>query len=351
MGWIIFTTIKNSILHGSEEEMFCETGGCMAKVSGLDLKSLISNAVQKAGIENDTLIKSIAKGDFKDCSILDIGNTGLLNSIDFGPLVGDDYYIAGRISALNALSDIYVMGGYPVSATIVFVIEKGLDKEYQTDILSGLFFECNKANVTISGGHTIYGEETIVGLDVIGRYDGDLRTNNRVTRDDVIMVSKPIGSAIALRGYFHNLIDSAGYSEVINSLLKSNDMSGVSMYHDAIHAATDVTGFGLIGHLTEILNGKGANLYFNKIPIYNSIKELPYHVFLDTKIKDNYRYASSILDLNLSIEDIKSLALFDPQTNGPVIVIVDKDYEEYFVNEGYIKIGSVIDKKEICIVE
>lgn len=322
----------------------------MAKVSGMDLKDLISDAVEKAKIEDDVQLISIANGQFNDCSVVETGTTVILNTVDYGPLVGDNYYNAGRIAALNALSDIYVMGGRPVNASIIFVIEKGLEKKHQSDILSGLFYECHNAGVVIGGGHTIYGEETLAGLSVIGVYDSP-RRDNVVKNTDIIMVSKEIGSGIALRGYYHNLVNRTDYCEVIKSMLEPNDLSNISNYRDAIHAATDVTGFGLIGHLVEMLKDKGASIYISNIPLYNAIKELPYHVFFDEKIKDNYRYSSNILELKFSIENMRTLALFDPQTNGPVMIIVDREYEKCFVDAGYITIGSIMDKQEICIVE
>ena len=243
--------------------VMCENGGCLAKVGGSELTRLINELF----------------GEFspEDSSVFTIDGVNMLFNLDFGPLIGDDAMNAGKISALHSISDIYVSAGTPKYASVMLQLDHNVTYGQTKAILAGIKEVCDAEGITILGGHTIRSESSVVGLSVIGEANKDYlnRSKQQCVIGDKILVSKKLGAGIATRAYFHKIIDKEAYSEAVDSMLTSN--SGVLKAFSSVpvHACTDVTGFGLLGHLSEMLSpGMGAKIYQDKIQVFDCIAQL-----------------------------------------------------------------------------
>lgn len=331
--------------------MICENGGCMAKVSGVYLEDLISESIEKTSLDGQNIIREIGKGEFNDCALI---KNRLLTTVDFGPLVGDDYKIAGKISALNALSDVYVNGGKPQYALVILTLASNLSMQNGSDLLSGVFEACNEEQVTIIGGHTIRGAETLVGLSVIGDVVPQCIIRKKGAQvNDLLWISKPIGTGLVLRGYYNHLLNKEHYMEAMNVMLESNGqlVKKITKQCKGIHSMTDATGFGIIGHLVEMLDEKqGAVLYAKELPLLSSLTKLNAFSMRSSYISNNYEYACSRKYIDIKLDGILSLALFDPQTNGPVLVITDGTTALSNIDSRFVCIGEITENNRITVI-
>lgn len=328
----------------------CENGGCMSKVEGEQLFNLIYMAKEIAA-KKESNRAAILKEQAEDCAVIPFGKQELLFSTDFAPPVGDDLFIAGKIAGLNAISDIYAMGGIPKYALALLMLDTNLLIQEKEQILAGLYRICDEENIEIVGGHTINGNETIIGLSVIGESRNDrilYKQNCHV--GDALMISKPLGTGIILRAYYLGLLDKKQYQYALDTMLQSNLVDNVILDSSLTHAMTDITGFGFVGHLSEMLGeNKGANIYLSAVPFIKGINGLQTDIMLNDYIKNNYDYVENTHKIKCAMDDMRKLALFDPQTNGPILISVDKEFVSNAKKMGFIYVGDVIDVAEIVI--
>lgn len=329
--------------------MMCENGGCMSKLSGNQLIDLIYNAKDMANIGTG----AFALQEIEDCAVVPVSKHDVLCTTDFGPLVGKDLFIAGKIAALNSISDIYAMGGIPKYALVLLTLDKLLDFEEKEEILAGIYSACHEEKVVVVGGHTIYGKENLAGLSVIGETrNGRYISKKTCQVGDAILVSKPLGTGLALRGYYHGFLSEEQYQEAIDVLLKSNIVDDCVLDSPYTHAMTDITGFGFLGHLAEMLGAsKGARIYLNRITYLKSLKSLFANVMINDYISNNYEYASESHRIKSKLDNIKKLVLFDPQTNGPMMICADKKLVSEVKDLGYSYVGEVTETNEIELIE
>lgn len=316
----------------------CENGGCLAKVGGSELARLIG-----------TLF-----GDYspEDSSLFEIDGAKMLFNMDFGPLIGDDPKIAGAIAAHHAISDIYVSAGMPKYASIMLQIAEDVTFDQTKAILAGIQEVCESESIIILGGHTIRSENSVVGLSVIGSAnEASLnRSKKQCVVGDKIMLSKKLGVGIATRAYFHKLISAEAYAEATDSMLTSNAVALKAFSSVPVHACTDVTGFGLLGHLSEMLStNMGAAVYEDSIRIFNCIGQQHSGAFFSRFIEDNINYVMRTKKCDIDFDSIETLALVDPQTNGPVLLTVDPTDVVTLEKMGFYVIGEITDKSEIAL--
>ncbi len=321
-----------------EPLIMCENGGCLAKVGGSELTRLIGGLF----------------GDFspEDSSLFTIDGANMLFNLDFGPLIGDDPRNAGIISAYHAISDIYVSAGTPKYASIMLQLAPNITFGQTKDILNGIKQVCEEENIKILGGHTIRSESSVVGLSVIGSANEAYlnRSKKQCTVGDKIMMSKKLGAGIATRAYFHKIITKDAYSEAVNSMLTSNSNVLKVFSSVPVHACTDVTGFGLLGHLSEILStGMGAKIYKDNIRIFDCIAGLDAGAMFTNFINDNINYVLRTKKCDIDFDSIENLALVDPQTNGPVLLTVESEYVEEAEKQGFYVIGEITDSNAITL--
>ena len=314
----------------------CENGGCLAKVGGSELTRLIGELF----------------GDFspEDSSLFTINGTKMLFNLDFGPLVGDDPMNAGKIAALHAISDIYVSAGTPKYASIMLQISEDVTFGQTKAILAGIKEVCDRETIGILGGHTIRSETSVVGLSVIGTANEAYlnRSKKQCVLGDKIMISKKLGTGIATRAYFHKLIGKEAYAEATDSMLTSNALALKAFSAVPVHACTDVTGFGLLGHLSEMLAAEyGAVIYEDSIRVFDCISHLQPEVLFTRFIEDNINYVLRTKPCEIEFDTLEKLALVDPQTNGPVMLTVDPADVKEVEKLGFYVIGEVTDRREI----
>ncbi len=321
-----------------EKIKMCENGGCMAKLSGGELARLLG--------------ASLGSFSPEDSSVFEIDGVKMLSSLDFGPLVGDDPYAAGQIAALHAISDLYVSGGTPQFALVILQIADGMSMSSAKLIVDGVKTACAREHVQILGGHTIRGESVLVGLSAVGKAGiVDLSgTKKRSVPGDTLMMSKALGTGIASRAYFHKFIDSERYQQAIESMLISNSNALQAFRATDIHACTDVTGFGLIGHLSEMLpKGCGASLELGKIRFFDCLQGLPLNALFSSYIYNNIEYVERAMGCDIEVDCIEKLALFDPQTNGPILLSVAPENAALLEDCGFYAIGTVDATGEITL--
>jgi len=324
------------------KKSICENGGCLSKLGGNELISMLRNA--KNIIGNTANNKNI-QDSFDDCAIVNCNSDKLLLTTDINHPVGHDPFTAGRIAAFHAISDVYAMGGTPKYAIAQVVLGENSPTVHGEQYMAGLYSVCNEEGVVIVGGHTIISDKPIIGLSIIG-YPAE---NNIVfgkkggVTGDTIWISKPIGTAMALRAYYNGLLPETAYNEAIEVMTRSNSVVQ-NLIGSEIHALTDVTGFGLLGHLAEMLvEGQSARISIESIPFISGICKLPYLQLKTKFIDDNFSYFKKMKQLTSKPNSAQKLALFDPQTNGALLAIAHKNSGNVLINSGFVCIGEIIE--------
>ncbi|MBS3915991.1 MAG: selenide, water dikinase SelD [Bacteroidetes bacterium] len=309
---------------------FSKGSGCGCKINPTELKSLIGDIVIPDHFPGLVVGNSLAD----DCSVFDLGNGKfLLQTVDFFTPIVNDAYIFGAAAAANSLSDIWAMGGKPIMANAVF--SWPLDKlplDLGKEVLQGASDVCNKAGVALAGGHSIDGQEPLFGLSVTGICNAEnLKRNNGAQNGDFIYLTKPLGigmlSAAHKRG-----VSTEGQDKALFNYLQELNQIGESLGEmEAVHAITDVTGFGLAGHLLEMCtaSGLGAEIEGDKIPKIAEAETLASQFILPDNAMRNWNaYEKEIVLQNQVIFPW----LVDPQTNGGLLLAVDplqKEIQEY----------------------
>ncbi len=321
-----------------------ELGGCLSKLPPLDLVELLAvldGATGKA--------PSLSTDERDDCAVLSVAGETLLATTDFGPLVGDDLHTAGRIAALNAISDIYACGGAPQAALAMMMLDRRSPLEYAEAILVGLAETCANESAQLIGGHTLRGHDTLVGLTVIGRPMAErLLRKQGAQPGDALLLSKPLGVGIAVRAYRLGLIEGEQYAEATRLMCTSNGPAARAAVEVAVHAATDVTGFGLLGHLCELLGDRlGARLELDSVPVLPFIAGLDCRSFCGEFTDGILDFARSRRRLRGFEDPRRAAALVDPQTNGGLLVAACKQDVPKLTAGGFQQIGEVTEGEMI----
>ena len=227
--------------------------------------------------DNAELLVGNDTGD--DAAVYRIDETrAIVATTDFFMPVVDDPFDFGRISATNALSDVYAVGGRPILALAIcgMPIDKVTSKVIR-DVLAGGAAVCKNAGVPVAGGHSIDTQEPIYGLAVIGMVDiANIKRNIGAQPDDVLILGKGLGTGFMSNAVKSGTISDSGYAELIASTTRLNDIGYDLGAREDVHAMTDITGFGLLGHLSEVCQGSGvgAKLELSAIPMLAAGREL-----------------------------------------------------------------------------
>jgi selenide,water dikinase len=311
-------------------------GGCAAKADASLLKLLRSAAYDQQGI--DTLVGLAAPDDAAVTAINE--TTSLITTVDFFPPVVSDPFEYGYVSALNSLSDIYAMGGLPKTALLVCGFPKEIDDSEIASCVSGAALACKEAGVEILGGHTVRIAEPIFGLAATGYVNpNEIWRKTGMLDGDLLMLSKPLGVGVLLSTRQSSDETIALEQMKISNLGARNSLFELS---PSVHAATDVTGFGLIGHLSEMLGSCALD----------ALVQLPSQAVLPaaqalfdsgvrTSADSRNRQALDREVLGLT-NGHPQAALFDPQTNGGLLVSIDPSVEIQLVEQGFITVGKVV---------
>jgi len=258
------------------------------------------------------------------------GQRALVQTLDFFPPMVDDPNLFGQIAAANAFSDIYSMGGEPLTAmNIVAFPIKTLDHAILRDILAGGIAKITEAGAVLAGGHSIDDPEVKYGLSVTGLVHPDHIWTNTGARDqDVLLLTKPLGSGVlatALKAGFCSAAEISAALELMSRLNKLPEESAASAWRGYVHACTDVTGFGLLGHLSEMVADEmvGAVIELSGIPFMPGAEKYCSMGLFPEGGARNRDFFSCRLSRQGNCSDIVYDLLFDPQTSGGLLLAVD----------------------------
>ncbi len=304
------------------------------------LKDLLSKLPPHAA--NPALLVGFETGD--DAAVYRINDEqGVVATTDFFMPIVDDPYDYGRIAATNALSDVYAIGGKPIMALAIagFPVDK-MSLEQIQQILAGGTKACADAGVPVGGGHTIDALEPIYGLAVIGLVHPDKIKRNSDAKDgDVLILGKGLGVGILGAAVNKNELDPEGYKEMVESTTKLNSIGADLAKMDEINAVTDVTGFGLVGHLFEMCEGTGlaATLDWDKLPILPSARDYAQSGYNTGAANRNWASYDDHVTVPDDMEQWRKNMLMDPQTSGGLLVSCPRDRAdsvvELFHGQGY----------------
>lgn len=296
--------------------------GCGCKINPEALKSLLSGFT--LGSEFPGLLVGNSLSD--DCSVMDLGDGKLLlQTVDFFTPIVNDPYVFGAAAAANALSDVWAMGGKPMMANAVFSwpLEK-LPLAMGREVLRGASEMCLKCNVPMAGGHSIDGQEAIFGLSVTGICSKAQLKMNSVAKDgDMLVLTKPLGTGMLAAAHKRGN-STAEQDKALYDILQTTNQAGEALGNvPGVHAMTDVTGFGLAGHLLEMC--KSANLQATvdgeKLPKIAEAKALAATFVLPDNAMRNWNAYQA--DIDLQNQDAFPW-LVDPQTNGGLLMAVEQ---------------------------
>lgn len=286
----------------------------------------------------------------------------LVLTVDLFPPIVDDPYVYGAISAANSMSDVWAMGGRPVTAlSIVGFPEKDLPRWVLGEILKGAAEKCAEAGIGIIGGHTIRDNEPKFGLSVIGVINPRrIIANKGAKPGDTLILTKPIGTGIITTGLKLGFIKEETMRRAEKIMMSLNKTASELMIKYDPHSCTDITGFGLLGHLKEMMDasGTGSRIFFHRTPLIEGIMDFVKEDCFPGGAYNNLRYVNESVIWAKGIDKDKKLILCDPQTSGGLLIIMEKDKGIDFLDElkengiqDAAIIGEVIDSAGKIIVE
>ena len=282
----------------------------------------------------------------------------IVQSVDFFTPIVDDPFDWGRIAAANALSDIYAMGGRPVIALNLVGWPRELDVELLGRVLEGAGEVCKKAGVTVVGGHSVDDPEPKYGLAVTGTLHPDrILHKTGVSVGDVLVLTKPLGTGIIATALKQDSARPEWVAAAVESMTTLNRDACEVMIEVGAAAATDVTGFGLMGQLLQMLDGvAGADIDFSSIPLLDGTLELAAKGVYPGGSVRNYESTKTKVDTGDLSED-KVKVLFDAQTSGGLLIAVDESKSDRLVNNLHergvrsaTRIGMIVDAPGLVTV-
>ena len=260
----------------------------------------------------------------------------LVQTVDYITPVVDDPYAFGAIAAANALSDLYAMGAQPITAlNLVGYPVKTLPMSVLGEILRGGAEKVMEANASVVGGHSIEDHEPKYGLSVTGLIHPDkiIRKDGAQARD-VLILTKPLGLGIITTGIDRGLVGEGTVARVTQVMTTLNQVASRAMQEVGVHAATDVTGFGLLGHLHEMAkaSGVGARVALERIPVLPEAWELARKDVIPEGSYNNYRYLADVVAWERSIPHDVQMVLCDAQTSGGLLMAVPPQHADNLLN-------------------
>jgi selenide,water dikinase len=277
--------------------------------------------------------------DFSDPNLL-VGNTtsddasvykisdhiSIVNTVDFFPPIVDDPFTFGEIAAANSLSDIYAMGAKPITALNIVGFPQDLNLDILIQILKGGASKAKEANIAIAGGHTVVDKEPKYGLSVTGIIStGSQITNSNSQIGDVLILTKPIGTGIITTAGKQGLVNDSIINPAIEVMKTLNRHAAESMVSIGVNSCTDITGFGLLGHLKEMMDSsnKTALVNFNKIPVLSGVFPLINDGIVPGGTFNNLNAISESVEYDTTINESKKILMADAQTSGGLLISVN----------------------------
>ncbi len=328
---------------------FSHGGGCGCKIAPAMLRDMLSG-MPLAQVFPDLLV-GIESGD--DAAVYKLNEQqAIVATIDFFMPIVDDAYDFGRIAATNALSDVYAMGGKPILA--LAVVGMPIDKmplDVIKQILAGGAAVCEQAGIPMAGGHSIDAPEPIYGLVALGLvHPQQVKRNDRACEGDALILAKGLGVGILSAALKKQELDAQAYAGMLFSTTQLNAPGKWLAQMDTVHAMTDVTGFGLLGHLLGICRGSQltAQLEFDQLPLLHGAMQLAQQGFVTGASRRNWQSYGDEVDLEPNLVEWQHNLLTDPQTSGGLLIACSRDAAQQIMQrlhgEGFsqaAKIGTL----------
>ena len=300
---------------------------------------------------------------FDDAGVVKISDDlALVTTVDFFPPVVDDPYDFGAIAAANSLSDIYSMGARPISAlNIVGFPEKSIDRMVLNEILKGGMDTARSAGMPIVGGHTLKSPEPFYGLSITGSIHPDrILTNAGARKGDILYLTKPLGTGLITTAAKNGKTDNVTIQNAIAAMKGLNKMASEAILGACSKesgyncAVTDITGYGLLGHLLEMLSASGVSAVLNyaKIPLLPGVIELAKLDLFPGGSRTNLLNAGADIVWDGHFENYEKLILSDAQTSGGLLISIKSDLSQYLEFElkkskvGFAKIGGITEREK-----
>ena len=299
----------------------CATGGCGAKIPAGKLADVVSKLPV---MKDENLIVGFDYAD--DAGVYRLSdNLAIIQTLDFFPPIVDDPYIYGQIAAANALSDIYAMGGIVKTAMNIVGFPEFLDEEILGRILEGGAKKVMEAGAVLCGGHSIKDNEPKYGLSVTGIVHPDqILANKGAKPGDMLIFTKKLGVGIVTAAHNVEMDRLNAFDEAVESMTLLNKYACEAMTGCQVHACTDVTGFGFLGHLHEMAEASGVStlIYKDKLPIIPAAYDYAREFIITCAAQRNRHYVGEnveFIEEDYAFEEL----LFDPQTSGGLLIACD----------------------------
>lgn len=315
----------------NNEDFLTVCGGCNAKIGAGNLASIL-NKIPRPKANERLLVGYDSKDDAAVYKIDD--KNAIIQTIDFFPSMVTDPYVFGQIAATNALSDVFAMGGDVLTCLNIVCFPEDSNMQILEKILAGGASKVAEAGGILAGGHSIHDHRAKYGLSVLGKVDPHkILRNDRVEDGDILILTKPLGVGIIIPAYNAGQASEDAYKKAISSMTTLNKYAADIMKKYPVDSCTDITGFGLLGHLTEMLHGEyQAILNAESIPIIPEAYEYAggflttaggqrNRDFLEKRIKFTFN--------DFALEEI----LFDPQTSGGLLIAIKPEYVSSMISE------------------
>ncbi|MCS5490480.1 selenide, water dikinase SelD [Algoriphagus limi] len=331
-----------------------EGSGCGCKIAPAVLDQILSSSESWTQTDPNLLVGNSAKDDAAVYQVSE--DLAIVNTVDFFTPIVDDPFDFGRISAANAISDVYAMGGKPLFANAIlsWPVEK-IAPELAAKVLEGAKSICKTAGIELAGGHSIAAKDPIFGLSVNGIvHPRKIKTNQGAKANDLIYLTKPLGIGVLATALKRQKIKDEDYLTLVDTACRLNRIGQVLGNHEEVHAMTDVTGFGLLGHLIELAEASGisAQVDFSKLPILEGVQDyIKQFIFPD----NTYRNWNAFQSKAKGVNGMDLVPLCDPQTSGGLLIAVGEENQKWFEdtmkseNQIVWEIGRFIEKQDFKV--
>jgi selenide,water dikinase len=331
---------------------YSKGAGCGCKIAPAVLEQILQGG---EALPDKNLL--VGYGSRDDAAVYDMGNgQAIISTTDFFTPIVDNPYDFGRVAAANAISDVYAMGGKPLLALAIlgWPVEK-LSPELAREVLNGARSVCKEAGIPLAGGHSIDTAEPVFGLAVTGSVAiTNIKRNDTVKAGDLLFLTKPVGVGLLSTALKRGQLKPGEYEKLIQTMSSLNSIGEHLGTLKGVHAMTDVTGFGLAGHLLEMLGKKecSAEINYKAIPKMEGVEDyMTRFIYPDNTTRNYAAYSNEIKGM----DGTEFLLLCDPQTSGGLLIALDPTDEKTF--RALIKqhgaeaslIGSVVERKESAV--
>ena len=323
----------------------------MAKISPSDLAQVLGRLPAQPVNENVLVGYELAS----DAGVFRLqDNVALVQTVDFFTPIADEPEVYGRIAAVNALNDVYAMGGRPITALSIVCYPQKEDFNVLGAILEGGQKAMNENGVIILGGHSVDDAEIKIGYAVTGVVDpGRFITNAGARAGDALILTKPIGTGAISTAIKRGVASTQAVEAAMKAMTTSAAVASKEMQAAGAHACTDITGFGLLGHAYEVARASQVSFVIDssRVPLLPDVLDLISQGMLTRGDKNNRKYVGETVGMSEHVSREMQSALFDPQTAGGLLISIDESKAEALADkiEGAVIIGQVEARGEFLI--